>query len=99
MCQSRWSVARKLFLLLFGAKALFLGGIGCFGAGRAEAEKVRVKLGELWNIFLGIGGVEDLWGGFNMNVGDNYGLKVGNSVLVGFCVYLWSENSFCVVTI
>ena len=49
--------------------------------------------------FLGIGGVEDLWGGFNMNVGDNYGLKVGNSVSVGFCVYLWGENSFCVVII
>ena len=34
-----------------------------------------------------------------MNVGDNYGVKVENSVLVGFYVYLWGENSFCVVII
>lgn len=73
---------------------LFLGGeLGVLGAGRAETEKVRVKLGG-YGIFLGIGGVEDLWGGFNMIVGDNYGVKVGNSVLVGFCVYLRGENSF-----
>ena len=55
---------------------------------------MRAKLGELWNIFLGIRSVEDLWEGLNMIVGDNYGLKVENSVLVGFCVYLWGENSF-----
>ena len=50
-------------------------------------------------LFLGIGGVEDLWGEFNIIVGDNCGVKVENSVFVGFCVYLWGENSFCVVII
>lgn len=29
-----------------------------------------------------------------MIVGDNCGVKVENSVFVGFCVYLWGENSF-----